>query len=106
VSAARIDSSSVQALVAMQRPDSRSMSIDRPMQPSITVIAGMTSSATYRMPGSMSDTRAWNVVERACTAIASRHGGTTPAPPDSATLPPIAGAGNASAQGSGSRAKN
>jgi hypothetical protein len=50
-----MDWSSFQALVVMHMPEARLTSIDRPMQPSIAVMAGMTSSVTYRMPASMLD---------------------------------------------------
>ena len=41
---ALIDSSESQLVVMMHRPESRSQSMDRPMQPGMVVTAGMTSS--------------------------------------------------------------
>ena len=41
---ALIDSSESQLVVMMHRPESRSRSMDRPMQPGMVVTAGMTSS--------------------------------------------------------------
>ena len=65
--AARIAALDSHELVAMQRPESRSTSRDRPMHPSIRCSAGSTSSRMCAMPASMDSRFAWTVVERAYT---------------------------------------
>ena len=60
-------SSECHALVTMQRPDGRSMSIDIPTHPVIPNSVGMTLSRMYAMPASMAPGRARTVVERAYT---------------------------------------
>jgi len=57
-----------QALVAMQRPDSRLQIIDKPMQSSMAITADITSSRTNAMPSSIDSGRAWNVLDRAYMA--------------------------------------
>ncbi|MGY1834374.1 hypothetical protein ACI79P_04610 [Blastococcus sp. SYSU DS0510] len=64
--AARMTSASAQDVVTMQRPLSRSVSIDRPMQPSICWVAGITSLRVKAMPASRLSGSALMVVDRAC----------------------------------------
>src|SRR5207244_2627074 len=72
------------ALVAMQRPDSRSTSSDRPTHPSTPISAGITSSRTWAIPSSIEGGWAWIVVARAYTIHPQGVGAAPPAaPPDS-----------------------
>ncbi len=78
---ARIASSDCQALVAMQRPDSRSAIMDSPIQPSISRIVGITSSRSCAMPASIDPGLALIVVERAYTIHPLTHQGSAPVAP-------------------------
>src|SRR5690242_17499561 len=80
-SVARMASSDSQALVAMQRPESRSATRDMPTQPGMLVTAPNTSSRMYASPASMSPGRVSSVVARACTGLSLRSGDVRMAPP-------------------------
>src|SRR3712207_622783 len=76
---ADMDSAESQLVVTMQRPDSRSQSIDRPIQPGMLWTAGITSSRTMRIPSSMRCGSAVRVVERAYMPPSFRMAGGAPA---------------------------
>ena len=79
---ARIWSSDVHDDVTMPRPVSRLTNIEIPMQPSMPVTAGITSSRTYLMPSSIRAGSPWIDVERAyITAHLILRGGAPVAPP-------------------------
>ena len=91
---ARIFSSLSHAVVTMHSPEVRSTIMDRPMQPSMAVTAGSTSSRTWAMPWSMALFCALTVVERAYTVHSlcsgRRPGDATGAAHDSPESPRLA----------------